>query len=334
MKEIPFEKSFASHPKSEFWSNKNDLKSKNVFKNSNNKFWFECNICYHSFDSRLGDINQKNRWCPYCVNQKLCEKDDCLECFNKSFASHPKSKFWSNINNLKPIQVFNQSNKNFEFICNICNHNFQISPSHIINRWCSYCSNKILCQNDNCKECFKKSFASHPKSNFWSNKNNLKPIQVFISSNKKYIFNCDKCKNDFLSNVNNITCNNNWCPFCKNKTEGILNEWLIENFKNVIYQPRFDWCKDKRKLPFDFLLEEFKLIIELDGAQHFEQVSNWKSPEETQIVDKFKMKSALENGYSLIRIKQDDVWNNKIDWENILINSIKLYETPQIILHF
>jgi len=127
---------------------------------------------------------------------------------------------------------------------------------------------------------------------------------------------------------------NSWCPFCKNKTEGILHKWLNENYKNIVYQPRFEWCKDKRKLPFDFLLEEFKLIIELDGAQHFEQVSNWKSPEETQIVDKFKMECALKNSYSVIRIKQDDIWNNKIDWKNILINSIKLYKNQQIILHY
>jgi len=27
-------------------------------------------------------------------------------------------------------------------------------------------------------------------------------------------------------------------------------------------------------------LEDYKLIIELDGIQHFEQISNWESPEE------------------------------------------------------
>lgn len=39
---------------------------------------------------------------------------------------------------------------------------------------------------------FERSFASHPKSNYWSNKNKLKPEQVFSRSNKNFWFNCDK----------------------------------------------------------------------------------------------------------------------------------------------
>lgn len=67
-------------------------------------------------------------------------------------------------------------------------------------------------------------------------------------------------------------------------------------------------------------------VLTVIGPQHFTQISNWKSPEETQKIDKFKMECALENGYSLIRIKQDDVWNNKIDWKSILIKNIKKYD--------
>jgi hypothetical protein len=32
-------------------------------------------------------------------------------------------------------------------------------------------------------------------------------------------------------------------------------------------------CKNKTYLPFDFVLEENKIIIELDGIQHFEQIT-------------------------------------------------------------
>jgi very-short-patch-repair endonuclease len=54
--------------------------------------------------------------------------------------------------------------------------------------------------------------------------------------------------------------------------------------------------------------ENFKLIAELDGAQHFEQVSNWKSPEETSKVDNLKY-CALKTD-----ILEQNIWNNnKID---------------------
>jgi len=50
------------------------------------------------------------------------------------------------------------------------------------------CSDKKLCDKEDCKKCFEKSFASHEKAKYWSNKNELKPRQVFKSSGKKYFF--------------------------------------------------------------------------------------------------------------------------------------------------
>jgi hypothetical protein len=44
-------------------------------------------------------------------------------CFDKSFASHEKSKYI--INNDIPINlIFKNSNKTYEFKCEICNHIF------------------------------------------------------------------------------------------------------------------------------------------------------------------------------------------------------------------
>jgi very-short-patch-repair endonuclease len=76
-------------------------------------------------------------------------------------------------------------------------------------------------------------------------------------------------------------------------------------------------------LPFDFILEELKIIIELDGPQHFKQIMNWKSPEETRSGDIYKMKCANDNGFSVIRILQEDVYNDKYEWLSQLVVSIK-----------
>ena len=69
-------------------------------------------------------------------------------------------------------------------------------------------------------------------------------------------------------------------------------------------------------------LEEQKIIIELDGRQHFVQVGNWKTPEEQFENDQYKEKCANENGYSVIRIIQEDVWNDTYDWLNELTQNI------------
>jgi len=66
------------------------------------------------------------------------------------------------------------------------------------------------------------------------------------------------------------------------------------------------------------------IIICIDGRQHFEQVQKWKSPEKQHHNDVFKTISALEEGYSVIRFFQEDVWKSRIDWKNIIVHEIEI----------
>ena len=154
---------------------------------------------------------------------------------------------------------------------------------------------------------------------------------MFKSSNKKYIFDCD-CGHEFSTALYNIV-NGRWCPLCKNKTEKKLLVWLKSTFTHytIKHQAKFDWCVNEKPLPFDFLVVELKLLIELDGAQHFTQVSNWTSPEDTMAGDVKKMQDTIANGFSMIRVLQDDVWFDKNDWESKLKEAIHPYETPQLV---
>ena len=97
------------------------------------------------------------------------------------------------------------------------------------------------------------------------------------------------------------------------------------------YQPTYNWCinlETNRFLPFDYSLEEYKIIIELDGDQHFKQISNWKSPEDTLKRDMYKMDCANKEGYTVIRIYQMDVFKNKNCWFEKLTSAIKTYKEP------
>jgi very-short-patch-repair endonuclease len=340
-----FEKSFASHPKSEFWNYEyNEDTPRQYFLGSSKKIWFDCNICGHMFEITLSSItNKKSHWCHYCVNQKLCE-EECQMCFEKSFASHPRSEFWNyEYNGDTPRQYTIGSGYKRWFTCDKeeCGHIFESQLASITNKkrshWCSYCANKILC-NDECRPCFEKSFASHYRSEFWNYEyNEGTPRQYFIGSNDKKWFTCDKeeCGHIFESVLCNITNKNkpSWCPLCKNKTEKKLYEFLISNHFDHTRQPKFDWCKNSktnRHYPFDFLVGN--VIIELDGAQHFTQVSNWQDPLITQTTDRYKERQALKNGYSIIRLLQEDVFNDYIDistddgviwtWQDLLSSSL------------
>ena len=322
--QLCFSKSFASHEKAVFWSSKNDCQQRDVFKSSGNYYLFDCVICNHDFEMGLHSINS-NTWCPYCAipSKKLCDSSDCKLCFDKSFASHEKSQFWSSKNECKPRDVFKSSGKKYEFNCTECSHINNISLLNVTHgNWCSYCSNQKLCDSNDCQLCFDKSFASNKKSRFWSSKNDCQPRDVFKSSGKKYWFDCNKCNNDFTSALDCIS-RGTWCPFCINKTEAKLYEIMKQLYLSLITQFKQEWCKKILHLPYDFCIPEYKIIIELDGAQHFRQVSNWSSPEEQFENDKYKEECANQNGYSVIRLLQEDVFYDTYDWVKELTEAIE-----------
>ena len=95
-------------------------------------------------------------------------------------------------------------------------------------------------------------------------------------------------------------------------------------YPSIMAQFKQKWCMRISYLPFDFCIPELKIIIELDGLQHFKQVSNWKSPEEQFENDIYKQKFANENGYSVIRLLQEDVFNDSYDWNIELCKTIEI----------
>jgi very-short-patch-repair endonuclease len=313
---------FSEHPKSKFWSDRNEKKPDEVALNSHKKFWFDCE-CGHTFESNLLNINKGNNWCGFCSNppKKLC---GCKNCHNKSFASHPKSICWLDENNIAPNKVFKCADrKKFKFKCDKCIHTFEMNLKDIVvkSHWCSYCSHQKLCEDKECQMCLNNSFASVERSKYLNDKN-INPRTLFKNINKKFEFDCDVCNKVFTCQLSDIT-KGVGCSFCVNKTELILFNKLKEKYNTLKTQYKVDWCKNKKHLPFDFVIEERKIIVELDGKQHFEQIGSWQSPEETRKNDMYKIKSANENRFSVIRILQKDVFIDKYDWLTELCENIE-----------
>jgi len=132
----------------------------------------------------------------------------------------------------------------------------------------------------------------------------------------------NECKNEFESKLSHIT-DGSWCPNCRYKTEDKLNKILSEKYSSLKSQYKVDWCKDKKHLPFDFVIEEKNIIVELDGIAHFKQVAKWKTLEHNRKRDLYKMKCANENGFSIIRILQEDIFKDKYDWLSELCVNIE-----------
>lgn len=249
---------------------------------------------------------------------------NCQKCANNLKFTTDKFIDKANVihNNLYDYSKVNYINADTP-ITIICNEHgeFQQIPDFHINRKCG------------CPKC--------------SNNVKLNLIEFIEKANKIHNDKYDYSKVNYTNNKNNIViiCNqhgefiqqpyvhllSHGCPSCINKTEFKLYTSLKDLYPTIKRQYKVNWCKNKLYLPFDFAIEELKIIIELDGEQHFKQISNWTSPEVQIEKDKFKTNCANNNGFSVIRILQNDVLNDSFDWiSEIHLNIVKIIEEKKV----
>lgn len=120
------------------------------------------------------------------------------------------------------------------------------------------------------------------------------------------------------------------CPKCKSsRGETIIRNYLKSHNVEYNEQVKFDTCKYKKLLIFDFVIyDEFgiKTIIEYQGQQHFIPItfggiSMQRAKEnllKSQYRDKIKKDWCLENNINLWIIKYDDITNINLILTNIL----------------
>lgn len=127
---------------------------------------------------------------------------------------------------------------------------------------------------------------------------------------------CD-CGNWHICSVTDLRSGHCMSCGCLNKSKGemLIEDILKENNIEYIPQKRFDDCKNKRTLPFDFYLPTKNTCIEFDGAQHTQPVEYWGGEEKfvyLQKNDSIKNQYCKDNGINLIRIpytmNKDDIY--------------------------
>jgi very-short-patch-repair endonuclease len=213
-------------------------------------------------------------------------------------------------------------------VCNLCDSAFEQTPHHHLNRGdkCPHCSkNKKISVEDFIERANKVHLNrfTYAKVSFQDNSNGI---------HQKVIITCPE-HGDFLqsahSHLSGCGCNN-----CRHKTEQLVLSYLRSLLYNPQGQFRPDWSinpKTTYKMPFDIVIEDLKIIIEIDGPQHFDNVWKWGDFEETQERDIIKMKAAMDNGYSIIRCNQKEVFENKTVWlDEILKQLLHIYDTPTV----
>lgn len=124
---------------------------------------------------------------------------------------------------------------------------------------------------------------------------------------------CNECKEPFWTTVESwkkqtkTRCNK--CVNLESNLELKVRNWLEENNIDFIQQYKFQDCKNKRCLPFDFYMPELNTCIEVDGEQHFKigtRIKKIKFTEEdvkkVQYNDNIKSEYCLNKNIELIRL--------------------------------
>ncbi len=309
---------------------------------SSKKIWWVCpNTCPQGcphvwsdiINSRCKGNKGKGNGCPFCSNHQV-------SCIHASLShTHPDiAAEWHPTKNNKVLatSVKYGSNKKVWWLCQKtclqgCPHEWEAS---IVNRClhnsgCPFCSNhKVSCDHVTIQY-------THPavasQWNYEKNKEFL-PTNVMNGSGIKAWWRCPQNhSHEWITRVVDRCRAGTGCPHCINKTEAKLHEYLMSLFPHVHTQYRADWCKSptsNKHLPFDFYIPSLKLLIELDGPQHFRQVSNWECHRKTTKRDVYKMQQAAAQGTSMLRLVQEEVLDASPKWLEDQVKPHLIYHKP------
>jgi len=201
---------------------------------------------------------------------------------------------------------------------------FQQPNNHMFGQRC------IKCMGDNVRKARKKdiNYFLEKAKKLHGEKYDYSLVNYRTSKDKVIII-CKK-HGEFLQTPNAHICSSmkQGCPYCRiSKGEDEVEKYLIKNNINYIREYKFNKCinpKTNKKLPFDFYVPDYNLVIEYHGEQHYKSTGyfekNKNSFKERQYIDSIKKEFILKNKINNIKISYKE-YNNI---HNIL--NTKLYE--------
>jgi hypothetical protein len=257
----------------------------------------KCNNDNHEWFPIYNNFINKNRNCSKCSKkykstQKEIEEKVLNKCKEKNYELVESFIYTDAINTILHLKCNNDNHEWFPTYNNFINNN----------RCCQKCAGTLKITQDVANELVLNKCKER-------NYELVEPF-IYINNETKIHLKCNKDNHEWFPKYNNFIKCNKGCPIC-NESRG---EYKISKFlknKNIFFKReyKFENCKYKKLLQFDFYLPDLNICIEYDGQQHFEIVEKWggeKTLNDTKIRDKIKTKYCLDNNIQLLRIKYDD----------------------------
>lgn len=326
-----------------YWDyEKNTINPWKVGHSSEIKIWIKCQEKdYHeSYKVRCDNFSLNIHRCPYCSGKQVNLKDSFAQWGIDNVCSDFLEKYWSNMNTINPWQISKSSSKKVLIKCQEKDYHddYTLSCFSFFNGdRCPYCSNHKTHFLDSLGTIFPEVIL------LWSDKNKKSPYEYAPMSNQKVWWKCPNNKHeDYFRTINTSIVSDFRCPSCtRERNESFLQEkvrlYITEQLKyktnherNCTIVPQNPKVKNRHgELPFDNEIINLKLIIEVNGGQHYDicaYTKIWKSktltPEEQlykrKLYDRYKRYIAYLYGYYYLEIPywlddKKESWKKLID---------------------
>ena len=226
---------------------------------SKNKIIIQCNKDFHIWEPTYDNFIKKGSNCPKCSGNPRINEIDSL----KNITEQTKK---NNHELIGLVGEFNNGFSRYKIKCKKCLYEWETSYKSYNRRdsQCKKCFGTAKLTNQEAIEiitqkCIERNYE------FLNFKNNL-----YENSKSILIIKCKKHNKEWELKYNNFIHQNNGCLICKeSKGELEVRTYLNKNNIKFIPQHKFEKCKNKKLLSFDFYLPKYNICIEFDGAQHF-----------------------------------------------------------------
>ena len=277
----------------------------------------KCLICGHIWYSKRSNI-RKGRGCPECAKINRAENR------RRYIADYDKEleQF-----DLELVKILDKTDKispttNILVKCKICGFTFTTTFGYLK-------LYKIGCKNCNELE-RRKLFIIRVNQELKKKNPHLHIISDFLYSADIVTVYCDECKKIFKRDIHTLLRN----PTCANCTPNSHMEYFAINYFNINninfeLHKTFDDLRgiNNGKLSYDFYLNDYNLLIEIQGLQHYKPVELFCGEEQFKIQqehDKRKREYAKSHNIELLEIWYWDKDNiEEILGKKLNINDIK-----------
>lgn len=239
--------------------------------------------------------------------------------------------YWSNQNTVDPWEIASRANRVSIYInCLEKSYHsaYRTSPDQFVRgSRCPYCSSTKLHYMDSLGYVYPNTL------DIWSEKNKKTPFEYTVQNNQSVWWKCQCGKHDdYYRQISDNVRRGFHCPGCTQESVSSILQNKVATYIKEKYNFQLlheHKCtirpinpKTKMPMPYDNEIPELKLIIEVNGQQHYtnhmykslwgltEEDAN-KMLEKRQQYDKYKMDYALEHRYNYLVIPYWEEKNNQ-----------------------